>query len=251
MSPTNDGVPARGCETHAAPHCSSCVGRGSSTEWCVLGEDDLRQLEAARITNVYRAGQFLFYQGNPCLGLHCVESGEIALRKTDGSGQSRIVRMAHAGLTLGYRAFFSGTPYTTSAEALSDSTVCFIPRETVARLVERAPSLGMRFLQRTALDLKASEEDGLNGSKSVRGRLAHFVLAFKDRLGTMGEDGVLSIPLPLSRQDIAARIGARPETVTRAIRALEDDSVATFDGRTVRIPDLDRLLDELETAGID
>ena len=251
MPPPNGESPPRTCETHAAPHCSTCVGRGVSSEWCVLGDDDLQVLETARVSNVYRAGQVLFYQGNPCLGLYCIESGEVALRKTDESGQSRIVRLAHGGLTLGYRAYFSGTPYTTSAEALVDSRVCFVSSETVTKLLEREPALGLRFLQRTALDLKASEEERLNISKSVRGRLAHFVLAFKDRLGTMGEDGVLSIPLPLSRQDIAARIGARPETVTRAIRALEDDRVVTFDGRTVRVPDLDRLLDELETAGIE
>lgn len=215
----------------------------------MLSDEDVRLLDSARVTNVYKAGQILFYQGNPCLGLHCIQSGEVAVRKASAAGQSRIVRLAHAGQTLGYRAFFAGGAYSASAEALTDCRICFVPREVVSQLLEHNPGLGLRFLDRTARDLEASEEDGLNALLSVRARLAHLILTLKDRLGTMGEDGVLSIPIPLSRQDIAARIGTRPETVTRAIRALEDDGVATFDGRDVRVPDLDRLLDELEPHG--
>ena len=62
----------------------------------------------------------------------------------------------------------------------------------------------------------------------------------------MGDDGVLTLQLPLSRKDVAAVLGARRESIARAIRALEDDGVATFRGRAVRVPDLDTLLDEID-----
>ncbi|MCB1153632.1 winged helix-turn-helix domain-containing protein, partial [bacterium] len=60
------------------------------------------------------------------------------------------------------------------------------------------------------------------------------------------EDGNILIELPMSRQDIADMVGARPETIARTIRSLQDDGVATFKGREVMVPDLDALLDELE-----
>jgi CRP/FNR family transcriptional regulator len=70
----------------------------------------------------------------------------------------------------------------------------------------------------------------------------------KERFGTAGDDGSIVMELPLARQDIAALLGARPETVTRTLHALEVDGVARFSGRTAVIPDLDLLLDEVEFA---
>ncbi len=41
-------------------------------------------------------------------------------------------------------------------------------------------------------------------------------------------------------------IGIRPETMSRAIKQLEEDGVAYFSGRSVQVPDLKRLLREIE-----
>jgi len=52
--------------------------------------------------------------------------------------------------------------------------------------------------------------------------------------------------LPLSRRDMASAIGTRPESLSRAIRALENAQVASFHGKRVVVHDLDDLLDEVE-----
>lgn len=237
-----------GGEAGAAPNCFTCQKRGDA-EFCVLHEDEVEQLDGARVTNLYKPGQVLFYQGNPCLGLFCVESGELALRKTDESGHSVIVRLVHSGQTLGYRAFFAGDNYTATCEALTEARVCFIDKEAVRRLLDHNAQLGLQFLRRVSADLRDAEDGKLAAvSQPVRARFAHLLLTLKDRHGEMGEDGVLRIELPMSRQDIAALLGARPETVARTIRALEEDGVATFSGREVQVGDLDSLLDEIEAA---
>jgi CRP/FNR family transcriptional regulator len=241
--------PAPGAGDPKAPlSCLNCQQR-EHAEWCELEGEDLELLDAARVTNLYQPGQVLFYQGNPCLGIFCVESGELALRKTDESGHSVIVRLVHAGQTLGYRAFFAGDNYTATCEALTEAQVCFIDKEAVRQLIHRNPALGLQFLRTVSEDLREAEEGKLAAvSLPVRARFAHLLLTLKDRHGTMGDDGVLRIELPMSRQDIAALLGARPETVARTIRALEDDGVARFSGREVWVEDLDSLLDEIEAA---
>lgn len=226
--------------------CFTCQNREKS-EWCVLSEEDLDILNGAKICNTYQPGQVIFYQGNPCLGVYCVESGAVALRKMDANGNSALVRMAHAGQTLGYRTFFEGTGYTATAEALAVARICFIDRAAVAKLLERTPALGLRFLHRMAEDLRSAEENRLQtASLPVRTRLAHLLLTLKDRYANVDDDGTMTIELPLARQDIAAILGTRPETVARTIRALEDDGVVQFDGRLAVVQDLDALLDEIE-----
>ena len=82
--------------------------------------EELRRLNGATACNTYRTGQTVLYQGNPCLGIYCIMEGTVALRKTDVAGNSTILRLAKAGQTVGYRAFFARSPYQASAEAITD-----------------------------------------------------------------------------------------------------------------------------------
>lgn len=229
-----------------ARNCMNCKNREHS-EWCGLVAAELKDLSLGRTCNFYQAHQYIFYQGNPCQGLYCLESGMVGIRKMDAQGNSVLVRLVNAGQTLGYRTFFSGLPYQASAEALEDSRICFIERATVHRLLQRNPELALRFLNRMAGDLQHAEASYLQTAYlPVRARLARLLLSLKEHYATMAADGTWHMRLPVLKQDLATMLGARPETLSRAIRELADDDVASFRASTVTISDLDALLDEVE-----
>jgi len=226
--------------------CTTCDAREHS-EWCSLPHEEVATLDRSKTCNLYKPGQVIFYQGNQCLGLYCIESGTVAIRRTDTAGNSMLVRLATRGHTLGYRTFFAGGEYSASAEALSECRICFVDRSTVERLMEDQPTLAVNFMHRMALELGESEEARLQTyTMPVRARFAQLLLSLKGRYGMVHDDGTLDIELPLARQDMASMLGTRPETIARVIRELEQDDVAHFDGRHARIPDLDALLDEVE-----
>ncbi|MCH9047118.1 MAG: Crp/Fnr family transcriptional regulator [SAR324 cluster bacterium] len=240
-------------KTHAFPghapnplSCFTCQSR-SRSEWCVLSDEDLDLLDQAKVTKTYRPGQIIIAQGDPCRGIYCIESGTVALRKTDAEGNSALVRLAHAGQTFGYRTYFGRGEFTSSAEALEPCTICLIETPSLRRLLDHNPALGFKFLEHLAHDLANAEETILqNVSLPVRTRLAHLLLTLKDRYGSVDDAGTLVISLPMRRQDIADLLGTRAETIARTIRTLEQDQVANFSGRRVMIPDLDNLLDEID-----
>ena len=114
-------------------------------------------------------------------------------------------------------------------------------------MIDKNPTLGHRFLSRAIKDLEEAEDKFMESvTLSVRARFAHLLLILKDRYATDVEDGSISLELPLSRQDLAAMIGIRPETMSRTIRQFEDDGIAHFSGRTVHVPRVASLLDEFE-----
>lgn len=235
--------PASPLQANRTVRCASCPSRARSV-WCSLENAALASLDAGKTSNVYQSGQTLFYQGNPSLGLFCVESGTVAVRKTDAAGNSIIVRLAHAGDTLGYRAFFAGEALQASADALEPSRVCFVDKTEVRRLLDQNPGLGHVFLKNLARDVSHAYDAQLHAATlPVKARLGHLLLVLKDRFGHVDDEGELVIHLPLSRQDMAAMIGTRPETIARAVRSLEDEDIARFEGRICRVPDLDALLD--------
>jgi CRP/FNR family transcriptional regulator len=213
----------------------------------VLDESDLELLNTAKVCQIYPAGQIIYHQGAPSRGIYCIESGTVAIRKTDAQGNSIMVRLAHSGQTLGYRDYFGGQGYTASAETLVPCTVCHIDSALVRKMLERNPSLGLQFLIHIAVDLENAEESILQqASLSVRTRLAHLLLTLKEHYAGVNDNGIIVMSLPMTRQDMAALLGTRPETIARTIHAMENDSVVSFSGRTVMIPNLDTLLDEIE-----
>ena len=196
---------------------------------------------------LYRTGQVIYRQGEPFRGVFVVEQGTLAVRKSDRFGNAILLKLVHDGDTVGYRDFLASQDYSTSADALADSRLCLIPPDSVRDLLQRNPALGLRFIRRMADDLETAEQGMLrNSAMPIRGRLAHLLLTLKDRYGTVDDAGVLHLELPLARQDIAALLGVRPETITRTMHALEEDGAVTFAGRSAAIPDLDLLLNEVE-----
>ena len=244
----NNGAVSKKLRVLTTPSCFGCQSR-QRNEWSSLQGADLELLEAAKTCNVYEPGQVVYYEGNACLGIHCIESGSIKLRRTGPAGDEVVVGLAGPGATLGYLAYFGDRGYTTTAEALTACRVCFIDRAAVRTLIHNSPSVGLAFLRRLSDDVDRSEAERVRAlSLPLRARAAHLLLVLKDRSAHADDEGRLTIELPLSRRDMAAMLGTRPESLSRLIRDFATDGVAHFGPREVVVPDLDALLDELERA---
>ena len=181
------------------------------------------------------------------MGLHCLSEGAVTLSRVDAAGAQMLLRIAHVGDMLGYRAFFSDRSYSATAKTIDRTRLCFIDMEAVEGLLARRPQLALRFTCRLGQDLRRAQESRQRAATlPVRQQLVHLLLSLKDHFGHSDGAGRIVIELPLTRSEIASMIGARTETVIRAMRALERSNVACFRGREALVEDLDRLLDEVE-----
>lgn len=222
--------------------CMGCPDRASSV-WRDLPPEQVAALDRAKVASVYRPGEVIHHQGTACFGLHCVQRGTVALRRVDRRGDGAIDRLVHGGQVLGLATLFGGETYSQSAVALTPTEVCFVERSCVLRVLDESPAAGRRLLRRLGEDLRAADEERLRAAtRTVRERVARLVLDFADRYGVEAPDGALRFELPLARQDMAALLCVRAESVARAVRALSDEGVARFDGRDVTVPALDQLL---------
>jgi CRP/FNR family transcriptional regulator len=230
---------------HSVSSCFTCQNR-HRTEWCVLTEPELERFNRAKVGRAYGVGEFIYHEGDPSTGIYCLESGLVAFRKYDVEGNATLMKFANPGHTLGYRSFLEGGNHITSAEAVKPSHVCFIEKAVVRDLLDYNPALGYQFLHRVAKDLgRATERFHQGNTLSVRDRFIHLLLILKGKYASAGQNGEITIDLPLSRQDLAALVGTRPETLARTIRQMEDEGVAEFKGRHLHLPDPDALFDHI------
>ncbi|MFI5399639.1 MAG: Crp/Fnr family transcriptional regulator [SAR324 cluster bacterium] len=229
----------------------SCIGCKTceTAEWSGLESALLRLIDSAKATRRFQPGESIYDQGSPCTGLICIETGTVAIRQSDAEGNSRMLRAVAAGQTLGYPDYFAGKTYRTSADCLQPATLCHIPAYALQRALAASPALGLAFLSHCAEDLQDADLTGLQQAKSpVRVRLVHMLLQFKDLHGVSDDKGGIIVSMPITWREAAELVGAGAETVSRAMRALEQEEIIQIQGRIVFIQDLDLLLDASSQA---
>ena len=238
MAPVNTAV--------GSGTCTTCLHRDTA-QWCALDSLHLMQVDEAKVIKDYQKGQTVYQQGEPCAGIYCVSSGTLAIRKLDADGNSIVVRLVHPGQTVGYRDYFAGEEHSTGADAVEKARVCFVPAAALSCLIAGHPELSLKFLETISTDLDQAETAILqHDTLPVRVRLAHLLLSMQERYGKLDANGRVTFSLPVSRQDIAAMLGTRPETIARTLHALSNDNVVVVSGRTVHVPNGEMLLAEVE-----
>ncbi|MBT4934710.1 MAG: Crp/Fnr family transcriptional regulator [Rhodospirillaceae bacterium] len=240
-------MPKKGGDKTSVPVELKCKVEEDS-EWRTLNGDQIDLFNAAVICRSYKAGETVFMQDDPCKGLYIIESGMIAVRKMDSDGRTAVIRLGYPGDSLGYRPLLAKENHRASAEVTKDSRVCFVDAKTTWELISKNPDLGLRFLERTAKALGEVESRFFEvAALSVRVRLVHLLILLRDKCGRFSTDGTLILELPLTRQDMASMIGARPESVSRAFHELKEDGLAQSSGRQVHVTEYARLIEELHS----
>jgi CRP-like cAMP-binding protein len=221
--------------------CLACPTRRSA-EWAVLTDEEMAEINASKTTRRYHRGEFVFTQGQPCSGIYCIASGTTAVRRAEQALPSVLVRLAFAGQTLGYRAVLEGACCTGDAKVLEPCVICRIETGLLQKLLRRHRALTRAFQARLADDLDATE--ALLAQVAwlpVRSRVARLILGLVERHGPILDADALALELPMTRRDMAELLCTRPETLTRALQAMEDDGLVQSAGHRIAIPDLPRL----------
>ena len=225
--------------------CKHCLSRLHSV-FSDLDEEELCELNLSKTSNNFKKGQTIFSEGAVAHGIFCVNSGKIKISQSGDEGKEQIVRFAKEGDILGYMSILSGDKYSTSATALEEATVCFIPRITFFSLIGKNPHLSLEIMKLLALDLKKAEHTITDMSqKPIRERMAVALLFLKETYGY--EKDTSTINVSLSREEIANMVGTSRESATRLLSEFKEDGILELDNKKIKILNQDKLI---KTANI-
>lgn len=170
-----------------------------------------------------------------------MHTGQLKVSHTSTTGREQILRTVTDGEVVGERAFLTGHRPTELIVALEDSQMCVLDHADLSALLREYPDISQRML-RSLSDRLSSVERLLAAvtSSDVNARVAAYLL---DQPGSMRND-VLTVTLPMAKQDIAAYLGTTPETLSRRLAGLASSGVIALHGRRdVAILDIDALED--------
>lgn len=188
----------------------------------------LERLARITVRRTFAPGETIFFEGEPAIGLWMIERGRVKIYKLNPNGQEHVLRILGERDTFNDIGALDGGMNPANAAALSDVVTWVLPsdelRTTIlndgafAYTVIKALSTRVRGLVRQIEDLTLY---------SVVVRLARFLLQ-------QSEDPALSGP-GVTRIAIAAHLATTPQTISIALRELEEAGAIQFDRHRIVI----------------
>ena len=214
-------------------NCTSCTLRKNNF-FCQFSGDLLRSFESLSHLTSYPGGAVLFVEGQMPRGAFVLCSGKVKISTTSKEGKVLILRTAEPGDVIGMSAVISGQTYEIAAETLGPCLVNFVEREGLLRLIERNGELGLRSALAVSREFQDAyrEIHELVLTRSSSGKLARLLLSW---VGRDGEAREVRIQTPVTHEEMAQRIGASRETVTRLISELRKKQLIRLEGSTMVI----------------
>lgn len=223
--------------------CAECSVRLIS----VCGALELAELEALeRISHVttFAPKTMLFDQGALASNVFNVTEGVVRLYKSLPDGRRQIMGFALPGDFLGLALM---DRYGVTAEAVTPVRVCRFGRPAFLSYIDDKPHLLRRLHEFAGHELSLAQDQMLLlGRKTAEEKVAAFLINLQSRYGRIGPMSV-TVPLPMSRQDIADYLGLTIETVSRTLTKLAREKTILIVPDGVRLLSAERL-DHLTAA---
>jgi CRP/FNR family transcriptional regulator len=168
-------------------------------------------------------------------GAYVLCSGKVKLSTTSKEGKVLVLKVVEPGDVIGLSAMISGEAYEVTAETVGPCLVNFVEREGLLRLMERSGELGLRSALAVSREFQSAYRDmhDLVLARSSSGKLARLLLSWVSTQAEGAED--VRIHAPVTHEEMAQRIGASRETVTRLLSELRRKDLIKLEGSTLII----------------
>lgn len=195
-------------------------------------ESLLNLLDAATVTN-HAEGGLLFSHGDPADRFFLVLAGRINLFALTETGDQSIIEVVDKGNTFAEAAIFASARFPLNAQMAPGTRLLEIPAQTFIRRLSEEPELVAQLLASLARwQRRLIGEIADLKSRSPVQRLGLCLLALAESTGGSGA----KVNLPLTKSELASRIGITPESLSRAMGRLRPLGVSTH-GREFIIAD--------------
>jgi CRP/FNR family cyclic AMP-dependent transcriptional regulator len=115
-----------------------------------LAPRDLKEVAAIVHKREYRAGEPVFYQGDPGLGMYIVEDGEVSIAILGKDGNEQELAVLGDGDFFGELALLDESPRSANAICKTDCTLIGFFRPDLFELIDKKNTLGIKIVLKLA-----------------------------------------------------------------------------------------------------
>lgn len=190
----------------------------------------IQEVAASAVQRVASPGETLFLEGQESAGLWLIETGRVKVYKLNTDGQEHILRIFGDNDTFNDISALDGGQNPANAATLSDSRLWVVPSQVFRGLILKDSAFALRVVQVLSGRVRALVTQIENLTLySVTVRVARLLLK-------QVEDPALS-GIGVTRATLALHLATTPQTISTALRELEQTGAIQFDRHQIQIVD--------------
>ena len=181
-----------------------------------LEEEELKALSSKAVTRHYPRNTIIINEGDISDSLHCILSGRVKVFLNDDEGKEVILNNQGAGDYFGEMALLDSGPRSASVMTIEDSKMAIISKADFDEFLLLHRDAMRKIMCGLIKRLRALTDNVRSlALMDVYGRVARVLLEL-----AVEEGDTLVVKEALTQQDIANRVGASREMVSRILKEL-------------------------------
>lgn len=229
----------------AEPHLNSAVLRRHPIFASLTHDQVGRLLRSGRI-ECFGAGQLVYSRGDVSRRFFLILEGQVHLSLYTAHGAEKIIDIQGPGDVFAEAVAFMERPvYQMTATAVTATRVMSFQNQAYIEVLRENAAACLRVLQHITgrLHDRIREIGGI----VLESATSRLVRLLEDRIPADAADSA-TIHLEESRQELASYLAVKPETLSRALRALADGGAIAVHGKTIDVVSRARLRMYLDDA---
>ncbi|MDE6175775.1 MAG: Crp/Fnr family transcriptional regulator [Duncaniella sp.] len=203
--------------------------------WALLTNEEKRKLIDNFTIHHYKKNQIIYAEKEEPEYLWALIDGKVKKYKDGVGGRVQILRLVNPGQYFGYRAYFAGEAYVSSAATIEPSTLGTLPMNLVEEMISKNNRLAMFFIHELSRNLGNSDTKIVNlTQKHIRGRLAEALIVLLDTYG-YEEDDNMTLKIYMAREDLANLSNMTTSNAIRTLSNFVSEKIIVVDGRKIKI----------------
>ena len=195
-----------------------------------LPEGMLRPIAATGVVRAFPRHAVLINEGDEGDSLYVIVTGRVKVYASNVAGKEVVIDFHGPGEYVGEMSL-AGAPRSASVVTTEPSTCAVVSRANFREFILAHPDFALHLVEKLIHRARLATENIKSLALSdVYGRLVRLLLALAQE-----EGGVLAVREKLTQQDIADRIGASRDMVSRLLKDLVGGGYLAVDARSITI----------------
>jgi CRP/FNR family cyclic AMP-dependent transcriptional regulator len=195
-----------------------------------LTEQTLRAIAQEGIVRAYPKGAILINEGDTSESLFIILSGRVKVYASNAAGREIVLSFFGPGEYVGEMSL-DGGPRSASVMTVEPTTCALITRAIFRDFMLAHPDFAMHLIGKLIQRVRVTTENVKSLALSdVYGRLVRLITTL-----AVERNGVVTVPEKLTQQDIAERVGASRDMISRLLKDLVGGGYLSIQGRTITV----------------
>lgn len=199
-----------------------------------LSDDELALVAQSACVRSARAGEIIAWADEPCDALFVLQTGNVRILRMGADGREQVLNIARPGDVFGGAPVFCGCRLPSTCQAQDDAVLIVVPGADLVRLVEAHPGIAVRIMGLCCARMRRLTNLAAElSTRTIVRRLAWLLL---DACPCAHRDGEGS-DFSLTEEDMAMRLGATQESVSRAVVQLRERGIVQTSRQHITVLD--------------